>query len=824
METPSSRRDQIYHYIQDKTQQLIHNKAIDHHGIDALSCAIDLKLDRANVSKELNYLWRDGRIIKIQGRPVYYLSYQTLSDNFPNCYIPSIIGKNDSLSNYLKEKQKVEDHPIHNEIDPLDSLIGSDGSLGDLILKAKSAISYPPYGLHTLIRGNHGVGKTRFALSMFKYAVKKGYLQKESPFCTLYCRNYSEDPALFAAALLGEEKNSPNKKSTGLLERSCGGVLLLEQIECLNTSSLNLLSSIINQGYYTHLGGSETYPIECMMIGTVQKGDSLALACIEESIPIVIDLLDLEDRGMYEKLQIILDLFSKEAKSIGHPLHVHKDIITCFAVMVYKNNITQLSNEIKIACSRAFLDMEQNPYSNTVYLNFHHLSSSLLASNQSDVKAKPEILSMLSTVKSNFLLFGKNETFQIHSILEINSEYMFNSKIEQFIAELNIDIEQIDNMEKYVHKNIEYLKKCEKLQLRAIKSHINPIVYQVVITHLLHFPKYKSLLTHEQLLYGILIRITHILKKYEGSFAQDTPSSGIHTLYPEEFSIGSNIFNYFNSIYNLRIQNKEVDLFASYLALSAQQLRQTNVAILVVCHGLSIASQMVNFVKATITEDLHIDAIDFREGLALDDILELTCTKAQALNQGVGVLVCCDMEPLTSLGDFIAQQTGIPSKTIKSISLSQLLYLAQKSLRGINILDSFEEESTAIPSSANHKIENQSFISKVIQKIISKTTSFIDTQRAVDVLMFCLQKILQDLSIPYNDEIATKYLIHCVNMLERVIRNQPWEYIRIHAFIENNTTIFHIVEKNLEYASNSFDIVIPSSEIAYITEIFIAAT
>lgn len=816
-----SRREQVYLYIQNKTQQLIAAKKIDHSGVDALSCAIDLKLDRANVSKELNELWRDGKIIKIQGRPVYYLSYQTLSDHFPNCYIPSIICKNDCLSNYLKEKPEVKEISVHDEIDPLDSLIGSDGSLSDLILKAKSAVSYPPYGLHTLILGNDGVGKTQLALSMFKYAVKKGYKQKESPFLTLDCRNYAQDTAAFAAVLLGEEKNYQSKKALGLLEKSKGGVLLLEQVDCLGEASLYLLCSIMNHGYYTHLGGSVTYPTECMILATAKNHSALMQNDMEDQIPIVLKLSDLEERGMYEKLQIILDLFSKEARRIAHPIHIHKDIITCFAMMEYKNNITQLRHEIKIACSRAFLDMEQNPYSTTVYLNFHHLSQTMLAFGHNNSHLKPEIISMLSPIESNFLSFGKNEPFNINTLLEPRSQYFFKVKIHEFIDTLNLDIDTIDDIESYSNEIINSLKKYEKFELQALKSNINPIVYQVVITHLLHFPKYKPLLGHEHLLYGILLRITHVLKRYE-NYENDSAPFLIKERYPEEFSVAINIFNYFNSIYNLRIKNKEIDLLACYLAVSYTQITQTNISILVICHGDCIASQMVDFVKSSIPQKVEIDAINFKDTCSLEEVLDLACSKAKDLNQGVGVLLCCDMEPLTSLSDIITRNTGIPSKTIKSISLPKLLCIVQESLNGINVLDSFQPEIEATKKQSDSSEAEPSFISQVIQKIISKTTSFIDTQRAVDILMFCLQKILQDLSIPYHDEIATKYLIHCVNMLERVIRNQPWEYSRINTFIENNATIFHIVEKNLEYASNRFDIVIPSSEIAYITEIFIA--
>ena len=57
-------------------------------------------------------------------------------------------------------------------MDDLDKIIGATGSLSDAIINAKSAVSYPPYGIPCLIHGPNGVGKTSFSYSMIRYAQK----------------------------------------------------------------------------------------------------------------------------------------------------------------------------------------------------------------------------------------------------------------------------------------------------------------------------------------------------------------------------------------------------------------------------------------------------------------------------------------------------------------------------------------------------------------------------------------------------------------------------------------------------------------------------
>ena len=49
----------------------------------AAALAERLMMDRANVARELNLLYQDGQLIKIQGKPTYYISRITPPSSFP---------------------------------------------------------------------------------------------------------------------------------------------------------------------------------------------------------------------------------------------------------------------------------------------------------------------------------------------------------------------------------------------------------------------------------------------------------------------------------------------------------------------------------------------------------------------------------------------------------------------------------------------------------------------------------------------------------------------------------------------------------------------
>lgn len=84
-----------------------------------------------------------------------------------------------------------------------DMLIGAGHSLAPLVKQAKAAMLYPPAGLHTLITGATGTGKSQFARCMYDFALKSGARPKHAAFVTLNCANYADNPQLLLSQLFG---------------------------------------------------------------------------------------------------------------------------------------------------------------------------------------------------------------------------------------------------------------------------------------------------------------------------------------------------------------------------------------------------------------------------------------------------------------------------------------------------------------------------------------------------------------------------------------------------------------------------------------------
>lgn len=168
--------------------------------------------------------------------------------------------------NHLELQIKLSKSENHN-----DTIIGSNGSLKDIIRKAKKTVGSLGGPRHSIITGQSGTGKSMLAYYIYLYAKNIGALAKDAPFIEVNCAQFT-NPDIAAIEVFGSEKGaftgSTNKK--GLFEQADKGVLFLDEAHALGNHQTMLLKAIESRSI-RKIGGTKLHNVDVIIIAASTK-------------------------------------------------------------------------------------------------------------------------------------------------------------------------------------------------------------------------------------------------------------------------------------------------------------------------------------------------------------------------------------------------------------------------------------------------------------------------------------------------------------------------------------------------------------------------
>ena len=303
-------------------------------GITAEEIAYRLQSDRSNISRDLNRLHKEQRCYKEKTRPVRF--FPCTRKRVPKTGVP-------------KETPKMVD---------MDKFLKRNPSLFHQIEQGKAAILYPGDGMHMLLLGETGVGKSLFADLLHKYGIQSGKLAEASPFIQFNCADYAHNPQLLMSQLFGHVKGAytgAETNKTGLLEKANGGILFLDEIHRLPIEGQEMLFTYIDRGVFRRLGESEKdHHANVLIIGaTTEKKDTLLKTFIRR-LPIIIDLPSLRERSIEERHQLFDTFVQQEVDQLGVPMYFSKNALKAFLHYKCELNIGQFKADIRIAFAKSY--------------------------------------------------------------------------------------------------------------------------------------------------------------------------------------------------------------------------------------------------------------------------------------------------------------------------------------------------------------------------------------------------------------------------------------------------------------------------------------
>lgn len=673
------RIEKIHAYIKEKSNLYKFSDLQGRVGIDAGKIAEALDILRNNVSMELNALYRQGKIIKIMGRPVLFFDRQVLEN---------LLGE--SLANSTNQVNSIEEIlPKHQMKTPFDYLVGADSSLKKQVEQAKAAILYPPDGLHTLILGQTGVGKTLFAHMMYEYGKAVHKLPPEAPFITFNCADYYNNPQLLVSHIFGHVKGAftgADSNKSGLIESADKGILFLDEVHRLPPEGQEMIFYFIDTGTFNKLGETTRHrKAKVLIIGaTTEDPESSLTKTFVRRIPNVITIKPLAERTMKEKVDIIKILIAQEVERIQKPVKISVESIKGLIGSISYGNVGQLKSNIKLLCAKAFLNSIDNP--NYIEIDFKILPTKIkngLLTLSADRKALAELNTYIN--ESLFVVpeGEKNpvdskesqEDFNLYQVVEdkvnlLKGENISDELIKQIVAtDVNVYIKSFYHKQNINMSVRERLLKIVDKSLADFAQEINTLVQNRLNR------EYK-----ERFLYAFSLHLSAFLKRIKDE--EELPDIELEGGVPKdslEFKVAIEIKDKIEEHYHIEVPRNEIEYFALLLVSTMEDEKDEKVVIIVAAHGKSTAASMVEVAQGLFgSNDANLIAIDMPLDINPKDILEKMICKLNELNYQKGVLLLVDMGSLANFGTLIMEKLPVKVKTIDMVSTPLILEAMRK--------------------------------------------------------------------------------------------------------------------------------------------------
>lgn len=675
--------DKIYDYVvKNISKDIVMKNFVNNEevGVDAYEIEKNLGIVRNNASTLLNSLCNKNKLIKIKGRPVRFIPRRIVEESL---YMEEIKSEYEyeelrELILKLDSLKKVED--------PFKALVGYDKSLRNQIEQAKAAIMYPPNGLHTLIIGPSGVGKTMFAKVMYEYAsLKKGKDEDKFPFVSFNCADYYNNPQLLLSQLFGHVKGSFTGADTdkiGLVGKADGGILFLDEIHRLPPDGQEMLFFLMDKGEYYRLGeASVTRKSNLLIIGaTTEDPQKSLLKTFLRRIPVIITLPSLKEKSVEEKVELVQELFVEEALRIDKRIIICPEVLKALVLYDCKGNIGQLKSDIRLLCAKSFLRYLQN--NEDLKIEFSMLPQDAKDAVFRMSSLDRSIQKYLNIFNDDIIIYpnkdrGKTVEYTNKSIYDRIYDELNNLR-EQGMSDEEIEKAITQEMDEYFESFINTID-TNKFNIRELYKLLDVEIVDFTYELVTYASKALDTEFDSKILFVLAFHINALIervKKNKPIINQEL--STIKKAYKKEYKTASVIVEKISEKFNLEIPNDEKGFITILLANNKLERKERDkIGILVIAHGDSTASSMANVCNRLLNSN-YVKAID----MPLEESVEKTYTKAlttvKAIDKGKGVIILVDMGSLKNFGDRITEETGIITRTIENVSTPLVLEVLRR--------------------------------------------------------------------------------------------------------------------------------------------------
>ncbi|MGO0062829.1 sigma 54-interacting transcriptional regulator [Brevibacillus fluminis] len=627
-----------------------------------------LGLGRANVSSDLNALWKAGKIEKIEGRPTLFFA-------------------------------KAPQESLYRAETTLDKLARTNKSLLTPIEQAKAAVLYPPRGMHCLILGETGVGKSSFAGLIHAYSIDIGRLGASAPFVVFNCADYANNPQLLISQLFGVKKGAytgAEHDRKGLLEKADGGILFLDEVHRLPAEGQEIFFTFMDKGIFRRMGESEVERTAQVQIisATTETPESSLLKTFIRRIPMIIKLPSLVERGMEERFGIMMNIFREEACRLEREIQISASAIHAFLSYHCPNNIGQLKTDIQLTCASAyaeFISLKKEQLKVTVQDLPHHVKQGLLLAKEQ----KKALEELVGTDRKCVVVQPSEESlFWIEGETDEPADSVYN-KIEQKIHELRnqgVSEEELEfDIEQYFTQFIKGVH--QRINKEDMARIIDPVIINLVEDIVRYAEARLEKVFSQKVIYGLALHIqTSKERLAQGKQLVNRHINDVRVKYKREFAVALECVRMIEEALLMDLPIGEAGYLTMFFVLDeeSQNEERETVGVLVITHGSGGATAMVDVTNRLLVTD-YAKALDLPLEEDAMKILEQATAMAREMCGPAGLLLLVDMGSLLGFGEIIATELGIPVRVISMVSTPHVIEATRKAMLGHSLDDIYRD-------------------------------------------------------------------------------------------------------------------------------------
>lgn len=657
-----SSKEQVYEYLEKQTKKFDMKYVSSYTTVDICN---QLHMSRSLVSLYLNEMVKEGTVIKVNSRPVYYLNRLVLEHKYH-----MQIEKNEYLS--ILELTKEIEKFVSKESD-FDKAIGSEGSLSYCIAQIKSALLYPG-GLPILLKGEMGSGKTFLMKLIQEYCVKHKILKNPQNFQRIKFSS-GEDALHYEELLFGSEDPEGGLKA-GLLEKLDGGILYLENIPELDERVQERLADYITTGGKNRDGekkSAKMVGVQMILSMDIKSGRRMSPGLLV-NIPVVCEVPSWIERNEDERKEFIVRAFREEQDRLNRMIYISEKLIYKLVNYRFENNITELKKCIKMISANAYAQCN-SPQELSIYQ--YHLPAGMLEILSPDEKDSAMVrLDMIQADSSGDKILEMWQNLADNYKETIEVEGSFSEFLERSKRTLKHYYDILIFQESFLDTRLHPLENIVAGMIANIRGtyHINfPANCSYVIARMLiaqqnHNSKLKIWERENQ---------ERIQKMYQ-FLVENMPD--LHYLADLlEKQILSNI--------NLVLSPMNRVFIMINIHSYNNKLKLMDTTGIVLCHGYTTASSIADVVNTTLQAQLF-EAIDMPMESSIDEVIQKLSVFINENKYFKNIILMVDTGSLEGLGEMIDRTVNLG--VINNVSTILALNIGNMILAGDNMQDILE--------------------------------------------------------------------------------------------------------------------------------------